>query len=162
MKTAVETRPAYDVRKVREDFPILSSRVHGKPLVYLDNAATTQKPRAVIDALRSYYETLNSNIHRGVHHLSELATKAFEASRLKAARFLNAADPREIVFVRGATEAINLVAHGLAAGWKAGDEVLVTHLEHHSNIVPWQMLRDARGIVLRVAPIDDRGEVILE
>ncbi len=162
MRAAVETRPAYDVRKVREDFPILSTRVHGKPLVYLDNAATSQKPRAVIDAMRSYYETLNSNIHRGVHHLSELATRAFEAARLKAARFLNAADPKEIVFVRGATEAINLVAQSFGAGWKAGDEVLVTHLEHHSNIVPWQILRDTRGIVLRVAPIDDRGEVVLE
>jgi len=163
MKTATEARPAYDVRKVREDFPILQARVHDKPLVYLDNAATTQKPRSVIDAVRRYYEEQNSNIHRGVHALSELATKAFEDVRVKAARFLNAADPREIVFVRGTTEAINLAAQSWARpNLKAGDEVLVTHLEHHSNIVPWQMLRDAHGIVLRVAPIDDRGEVILE
>ena len=163
MRTMTETCPAYDVRKVREDFPILQARVHDKPLVYLDNAATTQKPRSVIDAVRRYYEEQNSNIHRGVHALSELATKAFEDVRVKAARFLNAADPREIVFVRGTTEAINLAAQSWARpNLKAGDEVLVTHLEHHSNIVPWQMLRDAHGIVLRVAPIDDRGEVILE
>jgi cysteine desulfurase / selenocysteine lyase len=153
----------FDVAKVRADFPILKTLVRGKPLVYLDNAATTQKPRAVIDAVRAYYESQNANIHRGVHHLSELGTKLYEGARVKVQRFLNAADPKEIVFVRGATEAINLVAHSYGrANLKAGDEVLVTHLEHHSNIVPWQMLRDEKGVVLRVAPIDDRGEVRMD
>ena len=163
MTTAVQSRPAFDVRKVREDFPILKSLIHGKPLVYLDNAATTQKPRAVIDAVRRYYEEQNSNIHRGVHHLSEVATRAYETARVKAQRFLNAADAREIVFTRGATESINLVAQSFVRpGLKAGDEVVITHMEHHSNIVPWQMLRDEKGLVLKVAPINDQGEVILE
>jgi len=163
MKTAVTSRPAYDVRKVREDFPILKTRVRGKPLVYLDNAATTQKPRVVIDAVRTYYESMNANIHRGVHYLSELGTQAYENARLKVARFLNAADPREIVFTRGATEAINLVARSFVApALRAGDEILITALEHHSNIVPWQILRDEKEAVLRVAPVDDRGDVILE
>jgi cysteine desulfurase/selenocysteine lyase len=157
------TATALDVRKVRADFPILSRKVRGKPLVYLDNAATTQKPRVVLDAIQDYYETLNSNIHRGVHHLSELATKAFEDARLKARAFLNAADAREIVFVRGATEGINLVAHSFGRTYlRPGDEVLVTAMEHHSNIVPWQMLRDERGIVLKVAPIADDGSLILD
>ena len=157
------TATALDVRKVRSEFPILSRKVRGKPLVYLDNAATTQKPRVVLDAIRNYYETLNSNIHRGVHHLSELATKAYEDARLKARAFLNAADAREIVFVRGATEGINLVAHSFGRTYlRPGDEVLVTAMEHHSNIVPWQMLRDERGIVLKVAPIADDGSLILD
>ncbi|HZN63368.1 MAG TPA: cysteine desulfurase [Planctomycetota bacterium] len=157
------TATAFDVRKVRSEFPILSRKVRGKPLVYLDNAATTQKPRVVLDAIRNYYETLNSNIHRGVHHLSELATKAYEDARLKARAFLNAADAREIVFVRGATEGINLVAHSFGRTYlRPGDEVLVTAMEHHSNIVPWQMLRDERGIVLKVAPIADDGSLILD
>jgi cysteine desulfurase/selenocysteine lyase len=163
MSIAVQNRPAFDVRKIREDFPILKSQVHGKPLVYLDNAATTQKPRAVIDALVRYYEGQNSNIHRGVHHLSEVATRAYETARVKVQRFLNAADPREIIFTRGATESINLVAQSFVRpGLKAGDEVLITHMEHHSNIVPWQLLREEKGLVLKVAPIDDRGDVILE
>ena len=157
------TATAFDVSKVRADFPILSRKVRGKPLVYLDNAATTQKPQAVLDAIRNYYETLNSNIHRGVHMLSELATKAYEGARLKARAFLNAGDAREIVFVRGATEAINLVAHSFGRTFlRPGDEVLVTTMEHHSNIVPWQILRDERGIVLKVAPIADDGSLILE
>jgi cysteine desulfurase/selenocysteine lyase len=157
------SRTAFDVRKVREDFPILKSLVRGKPLVYLDNAATTQKPRAVIDAILRYYEGQNSNIHRGVHHLSEVATRAYESARVKVQRFLNAADAREIIFTRGATESINLVAQSFVRpGLKAGDEVLITHMEHHSNIVPWQMLRDELGLVLKVAPINDRGELILE
>src|SRR5690349_1509434 len=131
------TATALDVRMVRGDFPILSRKVRGKPLVYLDNAATTQKPRAVLDAIRTYYETENSNIHRGVHYLSELATKSYEGARLKARAFLNAAEGREIVFVRGTTEAINLVANSYArTSMKPGDEVLVTAMEHHSNIVP--------------------------
>jgi len=163
MTIAVQSRPAFDVRKVREDFPILKTQVHGKPLIYLDNAATTQKPRPVIDAIVRYYEGQNSNIHRGVHHLSEVATRAYETARVKVQRFLNAADPREIIFTRGATESINLVAHSFVRpGLKAGDEVLITHMEHHSNIVPWQLLRDEKGLVLKVAPIDDRGDLILE
>ncbi len=163
MKATTESRPSLDVGKLREEFPILASRVHGKPLVYLDNAATTQKPRAVIEAARRYYEEQNSNIHRGVHALSERATKAFEDVRVKVARFMNAADPREVVFVRGTTEAINLVARSWVRPLlEPGDEILITHLEHHSNIVPWQLLRDEAGAVLRVAPIDDRGEVPFE
>jgi len=161
MKTTV--KPAFDPVRVREDFPALSLTVHGKPLVYLDNAATTQKPRVVIDALRTYYETQNANIHRGVHHLSEIATQAYEAARVKVQRFIGAADLKEIVFTRGATESINLVAQSyVRPRIAAGDEVLITHLEHHSNIVPWQMLRDEKGLVLKVAPIDDRGDVIFE
>jgi cysteine desulfurase/selenocysteine lyase len=163
MKAGTLSPPGYDLARVRADFPILSARVHGKPLVYLDNAATSQKPRAVIDAVRAYYESMNANIHRGVHALSELGTKAYENARVKAARFLNAADAREIVFVRGTTEAINLVARSFVAPrLSPGDEILLTRLEHHSNIVPWQLLRDEKGAVLKVAPIDDRGEVILE
>ena len=163
MTAGTQTRPAFDVRKVREDFPILKSLVHDKPLVYLDNAATTQKPRAVIDVLRSYYDSNNANIHRGVHHLSEVATRAYETARVKVQRFLGAADPKEIIFTRGATESINLVAHSFVRPRiAAGDEVLITHLEHHSNIVPWQILRDEKGLVLKVAPINDQGEVILE
>ncbi len=156
-------RPAFDVRRAREDFPILKSLVHGKPLVYLDNAATTQKPARVLETIRRYYEALNSNIHRGVHHLSELATKAYEDTRVKVQRFLGAGDPREIVFVRGTTEGINLVARSFVRPrLREGDEILITHMEHHSNIVPWQILRDETGAVLRVAPIDDRGELVLE
>jgi cysteine desulfurase/selenocysteine lyase len=163
MKAVAIPRPVLDVEKVRADFPILRSQVRGKPLVYLDNAATTQKPQAVIDAVRLYYEAQNANIHRGVHYLSELGTRLYEAARVKIQRFLGAADPREIVFLRGATEAINLVAQSYGrTRFREGDEVLITHLEHHSNIVPWQMLREEKGIVLRVAPIDDRGEVRME
>ncbi len=153
---------AYDVLKIREDFPLLKVPVRGKPLVYLDNAATTQKPRAVIDAIVAYYEQMNANIHRGVYYLSERGTQAYEGVRVKVQRFLNAADPREIVFVRGATEAINLVASSSGRRLQAGDEVLVTGMEHHSNIVPWQLLREERGIVLRAAPIDDAGELVME
>jgi cysteine desulfurase/selenocysteine lyase len=158
-----QARPALDPRRVREDFPILSTRPHGKPLVYLDSAATSQKPRPVLETIRRYYESQNSNVHRGVHFLSETATRAYEDARVKVQRFLNAADPREIVFVRGTTEAINLVAHSFARPLlKPGDEVLITAMEHHSNIVPWQMLREEKGIVLRVAPISDAGELVVE
>jgi cysteine desulfurase/selenocysteine lyase len=154
---------AFDVQTLRKDFPILKSVVHGKPLVYLDNAATTQKPLAVLNVVSKYYMAQNANIHRGVHHLSEVATREYEAARVKVQRFLNAADPKEIIFTRGATESINLVAQSFVRpGLKAGDEVVITHLEHHSNIVPWQMLRDEKGLVLKVAPINDRGEVIFE
>jgi cysteine desulfurase/selenocysteine lyase len=151
---------SYDVARIRRDFPILDATVHGKPLVYLDNAATTQKPRAVIDAMRRYYEEQNANIHRGVHHLSELATRLFEQARIKVRAAIGAADAREIVFTRGTTESINLVARSFVAPrLREGDEILITHLEHHSNIVPWQFLRDEKGAVLRVAPIDERGAV---
>src|SRR5215470_7853077 len=131
----------FDVFKIREDFPILRQRVHGKPLVYLDNAATAQKPQAVIDAVTNYYVSSNANIHRGVHALSEQATASYEHARVKIQRFINAADPSEIVFVRGTTEGINLVAQTYGrAHIGAGDEVIISSLEHHSNIVPWQIL----------------------
>jgi cysteine desulfurase/selenocysteine lyase len=151
---------AYDVEAVRREFPVLRETVHGKPLVYLDSAASAQKPHAVIDAEREVYERSYSNIHRGVHHLSMVATDAYEKARGKVQRFLGAAESREIVLLRGTTEALNLVAQ--AYGRKhvgAGDEVLVTGLEHHSNIVPWQLLCEEKGAALRVAPIDDTGEV---
>ena len=155
--------PSWDVERIRKDFPILSQEVHGRPLVYLDNAATTQKPQAVIEALETYYAADNANVHRGVHLLSERATQAYEAARSRIRRFLNAAEDREIVFVRGATEAINLVAQTYGRRMVGpGDEILITALEHHSNIVPWQMLCEEKGAALRVAPIDDAGEVDLD
>src|SRR5215469_2662783 len=160
---AQATAHAFDVKKVRADFPVLHQKVHGKPLVYLDNAATTQKPLAVIEAIEHYYRHDNSNIHRGVHALSERATEHYEKTRTAVQRFLNAADSREIIFTRGTTEAINLVAQ--TYGRKhvgSGDEVLITAMEHHSNIVPWQILCEEKGATLRVAPINDRGELQLE
>jgi cysteine desulfurase/selenocysteine lyase len=154
---------AFDVESVRADFPILEQTVHGKPLVYLDNAATSQKPRAVIDAISHYYEGTNANIHRAVHHLSEQATGEYEAARIIAQKFINAASPTEIIFVRGTTEGINLVAQTFGrANIHAGDEVVVTDMEHHSDIVPWQLLCEDRSAKLRVVPINDRGELILE
>jgi cysteine desulfurase/selenocysteine lyase len=154
---------AFDVLAIRAQFPALHQQIHGKPLVYLDNAATTQKPQVVIDALRHYYEHDNSNVHRGVHALSERATAAFEKARKTVQRFVNAASEREIIYTRNATESINLVARAWG-DWqlKPGDEVLITAMEHHSNIVPWQMACARTGAVLRVAPIDDAGDVILE
>jgi cysteine desulfurase/selenocysteine lyase len=152
-----------DVERIRRDFPALHQQVHGHPLVYLDNAATSQKPRAVIDALCAYYEAGNANVHRGVHYLSQQATDAYETARVRVQHFLNAAETREIVFVRGATEGINLVATsygGAAVG--PGDEIVVSGMEHHSNIVPWQMLCEAKGAVLRVIPLRDDGELALE
>ena len=152
-----------DVQRVRADFPILGRTVHGKPLVYLDNAATSQKPRAVLDAIAAYYSETNANVHRGVHQLSERATAAYEASRERVRAFFNAESTREIVFTRNATEGINLVAHSFARPrLKAGDEVLISALEHHSNIVPWQLACEATGATLRVAPIDDAGELLLD
>jgi cysteine desulfurase/selenocysteine lyase len=152
-----------DVAKIREDFPILRQKVHGKPLVYLDNAATSQKPIPVIEAERRFYENDNSNIHRGVHELSERATQAYENTRIKVQRFLNAAEAREIIFVRSTTEAINLLAQSYGRKYiAAGDEILITAMEHHSNIVPWQMLCEEKGSKLRVAPMNDRGELLLE
>jgi cysteine desulfurase/selenocysteine lyase len=152
-----------DAERVRKDFPILQQSVHGKKLVYLDSAASAQKPRAVIDAITRVYEHGYANIHRGVYELSQRATAAFEASREKVRALLNAPNAREIVFVRGTTEAINLVAHSYARPRLApGDEILVTHMEHHSNIVPWQLACDETGARLRVAPIDDSGALLLE
>src|SRR5262252_4704300 len=152
-----------DVTRIRADFPILRQRVHGRPLVYLDNAATTQKPQAVIDRLARYYEEENANIHRGVHTLSVEATDAYDAARERVRRFLNASDAREIVFVRGATEAINLVARSFGtARIAAGDEVVISEMEHHSNIVPWQLICEERGARLRVVPITDAGELRLD
>jgi cysteine desulfurase/selenocysteine lyase len=159
----IHSAPAFDVQEVRKDFPVLHQKVHGKPLVYLDNAATTQKPLAVMEAIGNYYRHDNSNIHRGVHTLSERATEAYENVRAGAQKFLNAADSREIIFVRGTTEAINLVAQSYGRkNVGSGDEVLITAMEHHSNIVPWQLLCEEKGARLRVAPINDRGELLLD
>ncbi len=153
----------FDVEKVRADFPILEQQVHGKPLVYLDNAATAQKPKQVIEVLDTYYRETNSNIHRGVHSLSEKATAEYEAARNKVKEFVNAASTKEIVFVRGATEAINLVAQSFGRNTlMADDEIIITELEHHSNIVPWQILSEQTGATLKFIPINDAGELMLE
>ena len=153
----------FDVEKVREDFPILKQKIYGKPLVYLDNAATAQKPQVVIDTIRHYYMTDNANIHRGVHGLSQRATEAYEQARVKVQRFIHAAESREIIFVRSATEAINLVAQTYGRRHvQAGDEVIVSAMEHHSNIVPWQMLCEEKGATLRVIPMNDDGELLLD
>ncbi|MGB2009366.1 MAG: aminotransferase class V-fold PLP-dependent enzyme, partial [Cycloclasticus pugetii] len=162
MNQSVENLAAYDVDKIRQDFPVLDQQVRGKPLVYLDNAATSQKPKQVIDSIVNYYENDNANIHRGVHTLSERATLSYENARKTVQQFLNAASEKEIVFTRGATEAINLVANGLAETIKQGDEILITAMEHHSNIVPWQMLCKKTGASLKVAPINEHGELMLE
>ncbi len=158
------TAPAvFDLQRVRADFPILSRTVNGRPLRYLDNAATTQKPRAVLDAIASYYTGINANVHRGVHELSQQATAAHEAARERVRAYFNAASVREVIFTRNATEGINLVAYTFArARLKPGDEAIISAMEHHSNIVPWQLACEATGAHLRVAPIDDRGELILE
>ena len=161
MKTAA--LPVFDVTALRAEFPALAQQVHGKPLVYLDNAATTQKPRAVLDALRHYYERDNANVHRGVHTLSERATEAYEGARERVRAFVNATSVREIVFTRNATESINLVARAWGdANVGPGDEVLISAMEHHSNIVPWQLLTERTGGVLRVAPMNDRGELDMD
>lgn len=152
----------WDVEAVRADFPILAQTVHGKPLAYLDNAATTQKPNAVIDAIAHFYRHDNANIHRGVHALAERATIAYEAAREAARRFLNARSANEIVFVRGTTEAINLVAVSFGARFQPGDEVIVTAMEHHANIVPWQLVQARTGIVLKVIPMDESGALQTE
>ena len=160
---ALDPGAELDVQKVRHDFPILRQRVRGRTLVYLDNAATSQKPQVVIDAIRQYYERDNANIHRGVHFLSEHATEEYEAARRTVQGFLNAADASEIIFVRGATEGINLVAQTYGrTNVHAGDEVLITAMEHHSNIVPWQILCEQKGGRLRVIPINESGELLLE
>jgi len=157
------TPPAFDAERVRADFPILARRVNGKPLVYLDNAATSQKPRSVIETIERYYSDENANIHRGVYYLSSRATEAYEGAREKARAFLNAREAREVIFVRGTTEAVNLVASSFGhARLERGDEVLVSAMEHHSNIVPWQMICAERGATLRVIPMDRSGELLLD
>lgn len=161
--TVVSDSSTFDYRRVRADFPILATEVRGKPLTYLDSAATSQKPQAVIDAVQRYYQFENSNIHRGVHYLSEQATDAYEATRAKAARFIGAADQNEVIFTRGTTEGINLIAHGFTESvLQAGDEILITHMEHHANIVPWQIAAQQTGAILKVAPVDDRGVLDME
>lgn len=154
---------AFDVERVRADFPILQTRVRGKPLAYLDNAATSQKPESVIETVDHYYRELNSNIHRGVHYLSERATEAYEGARETLCRFINAPSSKQMIFVRGTTEAINLVAQSYGRSQlNPGDEVIISEMEHHSNIVPWQMLRDQIGIQLKIIPINDAGELQLD
>ena len=161
-----ELRPParrFDVARIREDFPILKQKVHGKPLVYFDNGATSQKPQSVIDALNHYYNAENSNIHRGVHYLSERATAAYEEARSKIRGYINAGSNQEVIFVRGTTEAINLVAQSYGRSFlKAGDEIIISAMEHHSNIVPWQMLCEQVGAKLRVSPINHDGEIVMD
>lgn len=168
MKAEAETAIAvskniYDVNRIREDFPILSKKVHDKDLVYLDNAATTQKPIYVIDKVNKYYTTMNANIHRGVHALSQEATEAFESARIQIKQFINALGKNQVIFTRGTTEAINLVASSYGRkNIKEGDEIIISHMEHHSNIVPWQLLCKEKNAKLRVIPINDNGELIYE
>lgn len=153
----------YDIQKIREDFPILDREVYGKPLIYLDNGATTQKPRQVVEAITDDYYSVNANVHRGVHFLSQQATELHEASRETVRRFINARSSNEIVFTRGTTESINLLASSFAdSQMKEGDEVIVSVMEHHSNIVPWQLQAARKGIVLKVIPMNDRGELLLD
>jgi cysteine desulfurase/selenocysteine lyase len=168
MNTEAETviavsKKIYNVNKIREDFPILKKKVHDKSLVYLDNAATTQKPTYVIDRINKYYTTMNANIHRGVHALSQEATEAFEGARIQIKQFINALGKNQIIFTRGTTEAINLVASSYGrANIKEGDEIIISHMEHHSNIVPWQILCNEKNAKLRIIPINDNGEIIYE
>jgi cysteine desulfurase / selenocysteine lyase len=163
MKTEAATVATLNIEQIRAQFPVLHQLVNKHPLVYLDNAATTQKPQVVLDALNAYYTGYNSNIHRGVHTLAERATTAFEETRKAAQRFLNAAEPEEIIFTKGCTDGINLVASSWGrSSLQPGDEILITGMEHHSNIVPWQMLCQERGASLRVVPISDAGEMIME
>src|ERR1700730_8706462 len=153
----------FDVEKIRGDFPVLKQTIHGKPLVYLDSAATAQKPFAVIDAIRKFHEVDCANIHRGVHELSQRSTAAYEETRVKAKRFVNSRTQNELIFVRGTTEGINLVSSTWGrTNVKAGDEIVISAMEHHSNIVPWQMLCEEKGATLRVIPMNDRGELLME
>src|SRR5437868_745122 len=153
----------FDVEKIREDFPVLKQNIHGKPLVYLDSAATAQKPFAVIDAIRRFHEVDCANIHRGVHELSQRSTAAYEETRAKAKRFLNSRSKSELIFVRGTTEAVNLVSNTWGRGnVKEGDEIVISAMEHHSNIVPWQMLCEEKNARLRVIPMNSAGELIME
>lgn len=168
MKAEAETAIAvskniYDVKRIREDFPILSKKVHDKDLVYLDNAATTQKPIYVIDKVNKYYTTMNANIHRGVHALSQEATEAFEGARIQIKQFINALGKNQVIFTRGTTEAINLVASSYGRkNIREGDEIIISHMEHHSNIVPWQLLCQEKNAKLRVIPVNEDGELIIE
>lgn len=153
----------YPIDRIRQDFPILSREVNGQPLVYLDNGASTQKPRQVIDAISSYYSEINSNIHRGVHYLSQTATDAYEVSRKKLQKFIGAAHDHEVIFTSGTTAGINLLAHSFGKAFvKAGDEIVISEMEHHSNIVPWQLLCEEKGALLRVVPMDENGVLDLE
>ncbi len=159
----IAVEPAFDLHRLRADFPILRQRVNGKPLVYLDNAATSQKPQAVLDAMMRYYLEENSNIHRGVHYLSEKATQSYEAARIKIQQFINAGSPGEVICVRGTTEGINLVASSYGRSrFRAGGEILISAMEHHSNIVPWQLIAEEKGMILRVIPMNDRGELFID
>ncbi|HSP88386.1 MAG TPA: aminotransferase class V-fold PLP-dependent enzyme, partial [Ignavibacteriaceae bacterium] len=158
-----EVKNIYDVYKVREDFPILKTKVRDKTLCYLDNAATTHKPQQVIDSLVKYYSSMNSNIHRGVHYLSGVATEAYEEARNKVKNFINAKSEKEIIFTRGTTESINLVSNSFGRkNIKEGDEIIISNMEHHSNIVPWQLLCDEKKAKLKIIPIDDNGEIIFD
>src|ERR1700732_512358 len=157
------TNGAYDVARVREDFPILALRVHGKPLIYLDNAASAQKPKAVLDRIQRAYTSEYANVHRGLHYLANVATEAYEGAREKVRAFLNAGRPEEIIFTRNATEAINLVAYTFGRERvKAGDEIVLSIMEHHSNIVPWHFLRERYGAVIKWAPVDDDGNFLID
>ena len=163
MNAGIDSSGAYDIERIRADFPILGQQIYDRPLVYLDNGASAQKPRAVIDSIRHTYEAEYANVHRGVHYMSQKATEAMEGARETVRTFINAEDTREIIFVRGATEGINLVASSWAeTELGAGDEILLTVMEHHSNIVPWQFVRERTGAVLKVAPIDDAGELQMD
>lgn len=157
------TVPALDIEKIRKDFPLLQEKVYGQPLVYLDNAATTQKPQVVLDTLIEYYTRINSNVHRGVHHLSQEATNAYENSRKIIASFINARKPEEVIFTKGTTDGINLIAYSFGRGEiKPGDVVLASAMEHHSNIVPWQMMCEDRGAELKIIPMDEKGELLMD
>lgn len=156
------TTTEFDVQTVRKEFPALHQKVNGAPLVYFDNGATTQKPMAVIDAISNYYKTINSNVHRGVHSLSQRATDAFEAARTACCMLINARENREIVFTKGTTESINLLASALGKGLEKGDEIIITEMEHHSNIVPWQMIAGDKGAVIKYIPVNDKGELQIE
>src|SRR5258708_691972 len=162
-KLTIKGSRKLDIEKVRKDFPILETSVYGHPLVYLDNAATTQKPLAVLKAMDDYYVTINSNVHRGVHHLSQLATDAFELARKKVAEFVGARHAHEIIFTKGTTESINLVASSFGKKFiKEGDSILVSGMEHHSNIVPWQMACEEKNATLKVIPVSEQGELVLD
>jgi cysteine desulfurase/selenocysteine lyase len=159
----IKTVNSLDIKSIRNDFPILNEIVNGKQLVYFDNAATTQKPRMVLDALSGYYEHYNANIHRGIHHLAEKATTAFEESRVRLQKFINAPSAEEVIFTYGTTDSINLVAQTYGRSFlKEGDEIIISTMEHHSNIVPWQMLCEEKGCILKVIPINDDGELLLD
>lgn len=164
MHTTITTNNAIqDMEKLRDDFPILKTMIHGKPLIYFDNAATTQKPKSVIETIDNYYTNMNSNIHRGVHYLSQISTDAYEKARIKVKEFINAASAKEIIFTRGTTESINLAAHSYGMKFlNPGDEVIISGMEHHSNIVPWQLLKSYKDINIKVIPLDDDGNLFLD